>query len=150
MKLSTIRNLFLNKNLFRHGLLLGLLFWLAAQIPFTLAVNQYFKHQEIASEHSKQVSLQRLLTELYEQGARFGDVVNARGAVIKFGGPFGLKDLGVCRNGQEILPRPLEFRCKSDPTLWVPVQTATGRLELEFQWNPPSISNFRNCNKITE
>ncbi|MGK5089214.1 hypothetical protein WDW86_16820, partial [Bdellovibrionota bacterium FG-2] len=141
MKLSTIRNSLLSKNLFRHGLLLGLLFWLGAQIPFTLVVSQYFFHQEIAADLSQQASLQKLLTELYEQGARFGDIVNARGAVLKFGAPFGLKDLGVCRNGREILPRPLESRCKSEPRQWVPVQTSAGRIDLEFQWTPPSISD---------
>ncbi len=140
MKPSIIRNFFSNRNLFRHGVLIGLLFWLGVQFPFALIATQFLTHQRAQSDLLQRTSIQKLLTELYEQGARFGDVVYARGSVLGFGAQFGLRDLGICHGEQEILPRPVEARCKISGAQRVPVQTATDRFELEFDWIPPSYS----------
>jgi signal transduction histidine kinase len=141
MKPSTIQSFFSNRSIFRHGLLLGLIFWLLVQIPMSFYLNFYFTREEVSAKISQQQSVQILLTELFEQSSRFGDLVNARGATLRFGAPFGLKDLGLCHGIQEILPRPIENRCLSTNNERVLLKTASESMELEFSWEAPIVSS---------
>lgn len=140
MKRLLIRKLFSNKTILHHGLVFALIFWAFALVPLWGALNIFLIQSDEKMQVSRRAAIQRLLLENFEQSSRFGDLVNARGQAIQLGDSLGLKDLGICLRGKDILPRPVEARCTKVGATLVPARINDIEYVLEFDWEPLSVS----------
>lgn len=127
----------------RAVLLAGVLLWVALQLP--LLVGFYFLRaaQEARAQGERRSAMESLLVDSLAQGSRFGDVVNARGQVLRLGEPLGLLDIGICQGRTDILARFQESRCQTVDTESSKhsVTIAGAPVDLVFYWDDtgPSI-----------
>ena len=107
MKQSIIqKSLLKNRTILAEGLLTGLVFWALIQLPVALGFFTYFRASEMTTLESQRGAIESILSRNFEQSARFGNLVYARGDILQQGKPFGLSDLGVCEGENELVPRP--------------------------------------------
>lgn len=124
-------------------LLAGVLLWVALQLP--LLVGFYFLRaaQEARAQGERRSAMESLLVDSLAQGSRFGDVVNARGQVLRLGEPLGLLDIGICQGHTDILARFQESRCQAvaGESSKHSVTIAGAPVDLVFYWDDtgPSI-----------
>lgn len=119
---------------------MGLGFCLVIQIPLAAISYQWLASTEARALSARTQSLNKVLAMTFEERARYGDLVNARGSVIELGRPFGLRDVSVCGPSGEMVPRLHESRC-SQPNgeASVPITLSGGEsVTLQFLWESPT------------
>lgn len=108
--------------------------WLLATAPLCGAVFLYFRNQLSSDWLRKQVDQEKVLAQVFERNARFGDIVNAKSGIEALGNSFGLQKLMVCQDGAEVIGALIPVLC--DPTKRTYEVHAAGTvLSLQFQWS---------------
>ncbi len=127
------------------GISFGIVLWCLIEIPTLFLLVDYLNKHEAQITGGRRVAVQSVLKELFEQSARFGDSVNARGVVTRFGSSFGLASLGVCVAGADINPSPdNDQRCNLSRVKGesvTAVSLPSGQVDLQFNWHPQAQSN---------
>lgn len=139
MKQLIIQKLFLNSSLGRAAFLAGGILWGLLLIPAAYLILNIQLSNINSIEGERRNSIQEVLAETFSTYSRYGDLVNARGLVIKIGKPLGLNDLGVCINGKDAIPRVFEDRCQKNVSKETEVQIENS-VTLRFYWSNYKIN----------
>lgn len=143
MKQWTIQRLFLNSSLGRSAFIAGGFLWGVLLLPAAYIILSFQLSSISSIEAEKRNSIQELLSNSFISKSRYGDLVNARGMVLKIGKPLGLIDLGICINGADANPRAFENRCLHK----IPeenTKSIESGITLRFYWSDLKV----NWNKI--
>jgi signal transduction histidine kinase len=135
MKRFLYQKLNLSKSFARHSVVVAVVSWLLIQIPVTGLIYVFSSNEQNKKEVVRRDSLEKVLGQAFSDLARAKDFVYSRGFVVRLGSEFGLKDIGVCSSqGEEIVPRPFENRCKDvNNRRWI--GASDQGLWLDFVWN---------------
>ncbi len=139
MKQWIIQKLFLNSSLGRAAFLAGGILWGLLLVPAAYIILNIQLSSINTIEGEKRDSIQEVLAETFSTYGRYGDLVNARGLVIKIGKPLGLNDLGVCIDGKDAIPRVFEDRCQKIVSEESEI-TLDSNITLRFYWSDYKIN----------
>ncbi|MGZ3771789.1 MAG: sensor histidine kinase [Bdellovibrio sp.] len=138
MKQWIIQKLFLNSSLGRSAFIAGAILWGALLLPAAYIILNVQLSNLNQTEIETRNSIQELLVNTFTTSGRFGDLVNARGMVLKLGKTFGLTDVGVCKEGVDIIPRAFENRCIDIPT--ENSRSIENGITLRFYWSDTKVN----------
>lgn len=138
MKQWIIQKLFLNSSLGRSAFIAGAILWGALLLPAAYIILNVQLSNLNQTEVERRNSIQELLVNTFTTTSRFGDLVNARGMVLKLGKSFGLNDLGVCKDGVDIIPRAFENRCLDIPA--ENSKSIENGIILRFYWSDTKVN----------
>ena len=144
MRLLTWAKSYWNSSLFRTAIVTGIGLWTFIQLPLLIAFYSVRTEQERGELARQRQAIESLLVSSLEQGSRYGDVVNARGKAIELGMPLGLKDIGICKGGGDILAKFGDYRCKGSQEFGAhALQLSSENVEVRFYWQEYLPTFFR-------
>ena len=135
MRLLTTLRSFLNRDLIKQSLLAGFVFWLCLQIPLLFTTYSYLTKEAALKNSENRKLLSTVFEETFKSNARFGDLVNARGLLIKYGKPLGLNGIGICKGLEDVLSKMNENDCLTTSDYEFDYPQGDANLKIKFIWS---------------
>lgn len=123
---------------FLSGLILG---WVLIALPLCIFVYSNVSQslrEDLAERRNTQ---EEILLDIFQQAARFGDLVNARTNIEALGKTFGLRQIYLCRDGIDIIGGMVPLNCPEHPSGRT-LEIAGANLSIHFVWQPEVMDTF--------
>lgn len=127
------QKLFSNNSLVKQATSYGIILLIIIQIPVSFLLFLHFRNSDLEKSMRYRAGLEEVLTQVFVESAKYGDLVNSRAVLLKQGSQFGLDNVGVCYNGIDITPQIDDARCIGYDSS-KPIELFDRKFNLTFFW----------------